>query len=141
MATEKRTDQEIVARIEEISGTDMFGSKTVVLLPYLEFEAAKPYLADTVTEREWGEIRSGVRTPAEEGAAYVEFAVGKMENERGLSANRSVDKFAEWAWLDGEDELARQIDDPDNYGWYGDWAVKLYVDHYGLPMPERLAGV
>lgn len=132
MGTQTRTDEQIVARIEEVRAQDMFGFKTEVLLRHLSFEAAKPYLKDEITESDWAEIQAETGTPAEAGADYLPFAVGKIEDERGLSAGRSVQKFAEWAWLDGKDELAAQIDDDGNYGWYGETAVRLYAEHYGL---------
>lgn len=131
MATEKRTEEQILARLEEVKGQDFFGFKTEVLVLFLTFENVKPYLNDDVTEEKWEEIRPK-GTPAEQGAEYLPFAIGKIEDERGISANRSVQKFAEWAWLDGQDDLAEQIDDEANYGWYGDQAVRLYADHYGL---------
>lgn len=133
MATEKRTDEEIVARIQEVSEVDIFGFQTQVLVPHLDFEAAQPYLKEEVTAEDWAEVRAGVKSPAEEGADYLPFAIGKIEDERGLSAGRSVQKFAEWAWLDGETALAEQLDDESNYGWYGDKAVRMYADHYDLP--------
>lgn len=134
MATEKRTDQEILARMQDVADLDYFGFKKGVLLTFLDFENVKPYLNDDVTEEHWEEVRPK-GTPAEQGADYLTFAVGKMEDERGISANRSVQKFAEWAWLDGEDDLAEEIDNEENYGWYGDQAVGLYVAHYGLGWP------
>ena len=133
MSTQKRTDEEILQRIKGIERLDWLGFKTQVLVVNLSFEAAKPFLKDEIAAEEWAEDTSGVGTPAEEGAKYLPFAIGKIENERGISANRSVQKFAEWAWLDGEDDLAVQIDDDQNYGWYGDRAVRLYAEHYGLP--------
>lgn len=132
MATEKRTDQEILERVKAIEGIDFLGFKAEVLVPYLSFEYAKPYLVDTMTAEEWERLTAEISPPAQAGAEYVPFAIGKMEDERGISASRSVQKLAEWAWLDGEDELAEQMDDEDNYGWYGDRAVRLYTDRYGI---------
>lgn len=132
-----RTQEQILARIEDVKPDDYFGFKSDVLISYLDFEHAKPFLRDGATPEEWAEVKAVLDPPAEEGAKYLEFAVGKIRDERGISASRSVQKFAEWAWLDGEDDLAEQIDDDRNYGWYGDHAVRLYTDHYGLTWPEE----
>lgn len=134
-----RTQDEIVARIEAIKDADFFGFKTGLLIRYLDFKHAKQYLKEGVAAEEYAQMVADVKPPAEEGADYLEFAVGKIRDERGISASRSVDKFAEWAWLDGQDDLAEQIDDEDNYGWYGDRAIRLYTDHYALIWPEAVA--
>lgn len=129
----KRTQQEIADRVEKVIGEDLFGFKSEVLIPYLEFDRAKVYLNDGVTAAEWARITSDVDAAPAEGAEYFQFAVAKCEDERGISANRSVMKLAEWAWLDGQDDLAEQMEDDDNYGWYGRTALEMYAAHYDLP--------
>ncbi|MCT1430595.1 hypothetical protein M3G50_07490 [Brachybacterium muris] len=132
-----RTQDQIVARMEDVKPGDVFGFKADLLLGYLDFEHAKPFLKEEATADAWAEAVADIKPPAQAGAEYVPFAVGKIRDERGISASRSVQKFAEWAWLDGQDDLADQIDDDRNYGWYGDQAVRLYTDHYGLTWPEE----
>jgi len=48
-------------------------------------------------------------------AGYMPFAVGKAEDERGISASRSIWKYEQWLWV-LEDPLADEIGDFDDYG-------------------------
>ena len=58
-----------------------------------------------------------MKTPNEDMAEYMEFAWGKANGKRGLSAGRSMDHFSIWLWLDGEDDLAQSI--RQEYEFYG----------------------
>lgn len=129
----KRSQQEIADRLAKVTGEDIFGFKSEVLLVYLDYDHAKNYLVEGVTPAQWEEATSSVSDAAADGAEYFQFAVAKCEDERGISANRSVMKLAEWAWLDGQGDLARDMDDDNNYGWYGRTALEMYAAHYGLP--------
>lgn len=140
MATEKRSDDDIVTRLRSVMDTDFLGFKAEVLVPYLgydhavEFMRADPDTGEPAIGRDEWEERALTRlAPAAAGADYLPFAVGKIEDERGISASRSVEKLTEWAWLDEQDDLVADMSNPVNYGHYGDAAVRLYAEHYGLP--------
>lgn len=94
-----RTGEEILERIENLD--DPFGFKLSTLLPYLSFEHAQPFLKEDVTEDDWPEAHDD---PVREAYGYLDFAWDKADNERGISASRSVDRLEEWLWLSGMDE-------------------------------------
>lgn len=129
-----RTQEEIVAKIE--SSKSFFGFDKEVYIYALDYEHAKAYLKPEVTKEEW---ESGLE---EEGpiekrmASYMEFAIGKALDHRGISANRSVEKLNAYSWLLGEDEW---IEDP--YAMYGVPILKTLAERHGLNWPtddERL---
>lgn len=126
-----RTDEEIVARIEEVEGGDWMGTQRMDLIHALSWEAAQPYLSDEGKargEKEWEDERTVapdvVKARMEE---YLPFAIGKAEDHRGLSAGRSIDHFRSWAWLLG-DEAYNRIDWNDHQN-YGAPVLKAVAEH------------
>jgi len=109
------TQEEIVKRIEAISGVDFFGFEKSDLLSYLDFEHAQPYLKATATATDWGEAedQSQVRNKMLD---YMPFAWEKACGCRGLSAARSLNHFSAWLWIAGNEELAESIRDYEYYG-------------------------
>jgi hypothetical protein len=90
------------------------------LINFLSFENAKPHLKeDYVKEVEAGtkqwEQHTTVEKAAEEFLDYMKFAWGKAEDERGISASRSVQKLGMWLWIMNRDDLRRVIEDDDLY--------------------------
>lgn len=126
----KRTQDEIVARIEAVKDDDWLRFRREVLIPALDFEHAKPYLRDGVTADQW---HDGVRHEQIEAEAkdYYEFAAGKIRDHRGISAKRSVEKLAEYAWLLGRDDVVEAMDAAE-YPQYGAPKVKAFGDGFGL---------
>lgn len=116
-----RTVDEIKARIKASTKEDMFGTQAVDLARCLPFEEAKTILTipDTMTEADWEKDR----VPATHDALtkvvreYLDFAWGKANDCRGLSAVRSVDHMKAWFWLMGYDDLVSQLDQV--YEYYG----------------------
>ena len=103
-----RTQDEIVARIRE--KRSFFGFDAEVLLPSLDFEHAVEFLKPEATREHWeggGEKKEPY--PLAEASVmrdfrdYAEFAWGKAQDHRGLSAYRSLEKLSAWAWLLGRD--------------------------------------
>lgn len=126
-----RTQEEILARFEK--SDDFFGTQKGDLLSYMEFEFAKPYLKeDYVKKVESGEEKWEVSTdPKKEILEYLDFAYEKAEDERGLSAGRSMLHFKTWIWLDDEKFYNKVIDLIDNYTNYGIPALDKISEHYG----------
>lgn len=106
--TVTRTPAEIAARAE--AADDMFGWAMEVLLPYLDFESARAFLKDGVTAEEWSESMADPTAIQAEARSYYAFALGKIEDERGISAERSVIKLTEYAWLMGRDDVVAAMD-------------------------------
>jgi hypothetical protein len=98
----KRTSAEIKARYEIVSQRllDFQGSD---LLPYMDYEDAKPFLKEGVTAEQLIEARDSLGNPLKEALDYLPFAWEKANDCRGLSAGRSVDHLKAWLWLAGYD--------------------------------------
>jgi hypothetical protein len=132
-----RTQDEIVARIEvvRVEG-DWLGFRQEVLISALDFEHASPFLNEGVTEEEWNGRRDADLEHAAKG--YLEFAIGKIEDHRGISASRSVDKLTEYAWLLGRDDVVYAMENA-HYPQYGAPKVKAFADGMGWPWPDAAA--
>jgi len=128
-----RTQEEILARIEERRKEDFFGFERSDLLEHLEYKHAKPFLKEGVTEDQWAD-RGEVQDPIEELKDYMSFAWEKANNQRGLSANRSIHHCVAWLWLAGEDEILAKVENEyaHNYQYYGKDILSMICDHFGL---------
>src|SRR5579871_5733471 len=141
-----RTQDEIVARIRDIKARQRafeFGPE--VLLPHLDFDHAREFLKADAKRESWETpfVVDGVerRYPlTEENAradfrAYAEFAWGKAQDHRGLSAMRSVDKLSAWTWLLGRDDVLEQVEEID-FAMYGCPILKVVCEAFGFPVPD-----
>lgn len=128
-----RSSKEILARLEVIKEDDVLSFKREVLFAYLDYEAVKPSLKDGVTEEEWNAARA--TDPLEEARDYMEFAWGKVEGHRGISAERSVGKMEEWLWLLGRDDLLEKVKET-SYCQYGAPKLAVICEELGWPVPE-----
>lgn len=122
-----RSQEEIVAKIN--SEDSFFGFGKQVYVSVLDFEHAKQYLKDGVTEEEWAEAQ--VTDVRREFETYLDFAIGKALDHRGLSAHRSVEKLNAWSWLMGHDE---PIEEP--YPTYGVPILKALAERHDVPWPQ-----
>lgn len=113
-----RTQDEIVARINQLAGDDFFGTQTSDMLTYLDFDHAKPFLKEDCTKEKWDDARKEPlrENVIKEMVEYMEFAWDKANNKRGLSAGRSMDHYRAWLWLIGESDLVLKIQ---HYEYYG----------------------
>lgn len=125
-----RTQEEIVARIKSPISDDFLGTHKEDLIDFLEFEHAKEFLGDEYVSKvldgtEKYEVQQ--KTPAELIVDYLPFAFGKAENERSISASRSIDHMKAWLWLD-ESPLSEQVDNDE-----------IEYSPYGMPILEAIA--
>lgn len=115
----KHTQEEIVARVEEVGISDMFGAHRNELISALDFEHAKDFLKEGVTEEGWKklDLLTSVEDVVKVAKEYLEFAVEKAGDHRGLSASRSVDHYRGWVWL-AAPESYEKLDQAgfENYG-------------------------
>lgn len=134
-----RTQQEIVARISFIDGGgDFFGTQRGDLLDCVaSFEAARPFLRDSCTEKDWADAFTPTRATDRESILawvleYMPFAWEKANDCRGLSAVRSLDHFRARLWLlGGEDSkwADRLWETPHSY--YGKPHLRAICEHFG----------
>ncbi|MFJ6316068.1 hypothetical protein ACIQJW_08305 [Streptomyces californicus] len=124
-----RSQDDILARAQ--AADDMFGFAREVLLPYLDFEHAKPLLNDGVDADQWAKYANDPAAVQSEAREYYLFALGKIEDRRGLSAERSVIKLREYAWLMGRDDVIAAMDAA-RYSPYGEPKVSAFAAGFGF---------
>ena len=132
------TTEEIQRYID--THVDMFGVTTADLIGYTPWEYAKPKL----TEEYVAKIESGEEDPwmvrpidrdtiLEEMRDYMEFALDKAHNGRGLSAQRSIIHFRCWLFLLDDEEGLAFLRDADNFPPYGFPMLRWVAEKYELP--------
>ena len=100
-----RTQEEIAKKLEE--GDGLFNFASEVLVDYLNFEDSKSLYNEKYVESvEKGEAEApkqitDLREAVQDFLDYMVFAWGKAQNQRGISASRSINKLSTWAWLFG----------------------------------------
>ena len=130
-----KTQEQILARIKEVEKEDMLGFQRDVLINALSFENAKPFLKPEAIKEEWDE---GVNLTEEKlqaaAKSYLEFAWGKAEDHRGISASRSTEKMGEYIWLLGTDE-DYALYAATSYAMYGCPMLKAAAEFFKTPIP------
>jgi hypothetical protein len=110
-----RTQEEIVERLRSEEKRDPFGWAVEDLLIWLDFDHAKEFLKPEATQEQWDPMEKP-KPVREQMVEYMDFAWEKAKGCRGLSASRSMNHYANWLWLLGEDELAASMLDYEYYG-------------------------
>lgn len=134
-----RTQEEIVARIEERTADDWLEFETSTLKRHLDYTHGKKYLKGDMREEDWTKKDN----PVEEMHDYMAFAWGKANDCRGLSANRSIEHCISWLWLAGEEELLKWVEDEylNNYQHYGKDILAHICEHFGWDWKQWDDGV
>jgi hypothetical protein len=133
-----RTQADILARYRAAAAdpADVLGWRREVLALAMTAEslaAAVPDLevvADTQMTR--GEVEQHARS-------YLDLAVDKIVWHRGISAARSVQKLAEYAWLLGRDDVVAAMDAAE-YEQYGAPKVRTFAVGMGWPFLDLADG-
>lgn len=123
-----RSQQEIEQHFSDVADHDWLGTKRSDLISYMSFEAAKLYLKEGVTPDEWTPRPVDKEAILAEMLEYMDFAWDKANNNRGLSAGRSLEHMQVWLWMLGEETAAREIDD---YSHYGKPQLRAICQKYG----------
>lgn len=131
------TNEQIIERIKSVRSDDFFGAETSDLVNALDFAHAKSFLKDGVTEAEW-DARPR-KAPEEEAREYLSFAWTKANNQRGLSAYRSVDHMAAWLFLAGHEALIQPMREA--YQYYGKPCLVLASEIFGFAWQTHDDGV
>jgi len=126
MGQKMRTDEEILARIEERKARDFFGFEAIDLIARLPFSAAKHLLVEGAKEDEWTVLPRDRESLLKEMLEYMDFAWEKANNERGISAGRSMHHYMAWTWLAGDD-----LGELTDYEYYGKDNLLKIAAHYG----------
>ncbi len=115
----------------------LLGFASEVLLSYLDFEHAREFLKAGTTEEAWNKEQHTFDEPTlkKDLAEYMDFAWDKVDNHRGISASRSVDKCSTWVWLLGDEALLARVEAAE-YAQYGAPKLAVICEAYGLPVPD-----
>jgi hypothetical protein len=130
--TTLRTPAEIVGRIR--NKNDVFGFTGDVLARYLTAEHVREFCKPDADLSSWKTTPLDRETILAEMRDYMTFAWEKCNNQRGLSANRSVLKMAAWLWLLGDDEAVAFAEDDSHYAMYGRPVLTYICQRYGFPI-------
>jgi hypothetical protein len=123
-----RTQDEIRARFD--AADDFFGFAAEVLADSMTADTIRQINPNAQLPEDWApKSREQLETAARE---YLTFAIEKALNHRGISAERSVVKLREFAWLLGRDDVVEAMDAAD-YPQYGVPKVKAFADGMGWP--------
>jgi hypothetical protein len=120
-----RTQDEIRARFD--AADDFFGFAVEVLAESMTAETILQINPDADVSEVNPQTTDQVTESARD---YLKFAVEKISDHRGLSAERSVIKLREFAWLLGRDDVVAAMDAAD-YPQYGAPKVKAFADGMG----------
>lgn len=131
-----RTQEEILERIKFWEDDDFLGTKRRDLVEFLDFENAKQFLKDEVTESDWTKEVDPVACIKN----YMEFAWDKANNCRGLSAWRSIEHMTAWIWLLGDEDLQKKFDETE-YEHYGKEKLIVVCEHLGIDWEKYDDGI
>jgi hypothetical protein len=128
-----RTVGEIIERIKVERQNDILGLSIGDLIGVLTFEEAEKIRAEDITKDDWGVVLS--REPGkvkERLVDYLPFAIEKVLDHRGISADRSVSHMRNYVWLIGDEEALKFVENHSNYPQYGAPVLKYLADRYGF---------
>jgi hypothetical protein len=139
-----KTQEQIIERITQAKDRDPFSFEWGMYLSCLTFDNIKQYLKEDITQEELLEMEqkhkvSTIDDIKREMAEYLDFAWDKCENERGISANRSIMHYQAWFWLIGEDGWDDLMDDYRSYGRPQLERIQKFlesVNYWNLKSPE-----
>lgn len=129
-----RSQDAILTRIKGLQ-EDFLGFQREVLIGFLDYDHAKEFLKDEITAAEWDARLNDDAAIQAEMREYMAFAWEKVDNHRGISANRNIDKMTAFAWLLGRDDVIVALD-AIPYPQYGAPKLKYLCDMFGFPMPD-----
>ena len=124
------TKEEVDTRYTERAPADMLGFEVDEYMPYMSVEGMRPLAKEGVTDETLREIQLTL-TRGEMVAdmeRYMEFAIGKANDQRGISANRSIQHYIAWTWLAGDNDLSAEVE-------------RMYEKEYhnwGLPILRKI---
>lgn len=128
-----KTQKEILAEIKNLekSGTDPLGTSRSDLIDFLTFTHAKPFLTKGTTKAEWDRDKATFDHDfiVEKIKEYLPFAFTKAQQERGLSALRSLNHFYAWMFII---EDLENFDDLLVYENYGIDHLIAIAEFYGV---------
>ena len=119
--------EEILNFMQETKDKDILGVMRNDCVECLDYDAAKEYLKDNITEEKWSKIQvKSDKDLLKQIKEYLPFAWEKAQDKRGISASRSVQHFKTWVYIYGDKEFYDKITEMEDAD---------YVP-YGIPILE-----
>lgn len=136
------SQDKIIERYNEVKN-EFMSFEGEVLIDFLSFESAKEflkndYVAEVVAGTKEYAFVSDINEAAQDFLDYMNFAWGKAQDERGISASRSVQKLGAWLFVMGRDDLRLIIDNDDLYNPYGAPALIAVCKEMKIKIPKSL---
>lgn len=137
-----KTQSEILQEIKADRG-GLFDFTADVLIQFLDWESGKEFYKDEFVK----EVNEGTKEKVnsltlengvKEFLDYLEFAWGKAEDQRGLSASRSIQKLSAYLWVFGKEDLKKTLNDDSLYNPYGAPALIKVSEALSINVPESL---
>lgn len=128
ISTNIRSDEEILSEIDRLKDDDFFGFKRCDLISYLNYEQAKQFLKPEITQEKWTAEPRDRESILKQMEDYMPFAWEKANDERGISAGRSLAHFTAWIWMIGDEN---HFVDLEIYRYYGKDNLRKICDFYG----------
>lgn len=139
-----KSQEEFAKKFSELQAKESFiDFRPEVLMDYLNFENARPFLKEEYIhkvekgEEEW-EMITTIEECAQDFLDYMNFAWGKAEDQRGISAGRSIQKLGMWLWIMNREDLQTLIEKDELYNPYGAPALIEVCTEMGITIPESL---
>lgn len=129
-----QSQEDILARLKNRTEGDPFGFEIGEYINALDYQHAKEYLKEDVTEETWAAAAMCTKEAVlEQMRKYYDFAWEKANDCRGISANRSILHYVAWIWLIGDHEFLAEIQKMyEDYHFYGKPILEKIGDRYGL---------
>lgn len=123
---------------------DFLGFGKEVALRVLEFETVKNYINENAVKdvengkQEKWKVMTDVIEAAQDFLDYMVFAWSKAMDERGISAERSIEKLAAWMKILSRKDIAVILEDESLYYPYGKPALKKACEMLNISCPDYL---
>lgn len=132
-----------IAKRASTMNDDMLGFKIAVMNDYIpvQYGAAifnPEFIKAVMAGKEKHEPIDDIYECAQDFLDYMVFAWMKAENERGISASRSIEKLGAWLRIMGREDLHDLIHDNGLYNPYGAPALIKVCKELGIDVPESL---
>lgn len=129
------TKEEVDKRYDERSEGDVLGFEVNEYLIYMSFDKLRTIVKAEMKDDDMREAMATLSRDhmLEVMEKYMEFAWGKANNMRGLSAGRSIEHYIAWTWLAGDAGLSAEIEKMalDGYCYYGKPILERICNFYG----------
>jgi len=123
-----KTKQQIKDKMVELKN-DVMSFKREALVDFLTEEEGNSFGFSAVEGTKWEQRELTRESVLEKMKDYMDFAIEKAIDERGISAGRSINKMQMWLWIIEEDAVLGEL--PRKYFyWYGLPALIKICEHF-----------